>query len=244
MAIALGAALGATTSLSASTLSINNLTVSGSDRVLIVGATCGLWNSATTITSVTYGGTGLTQLGGNIVYSGDGLKYSLWYLIAPSTTANQTLTINLSAATYVGVGAVYYTGVDQTTPLTSLVTTSDASSPASITNTSDLDGSWQVGLISGSNGSISISSGGTSRQVLWSGFTLMEDSNSTVANGATNTITWTYSGGGGGGAAMLRPVAAASSQIKSADGVVLANIKSWDGVAIASVKSASGVANS
>lgn len=243
MAIAAESTLGNSTSVSANTLSLTNKTVSGTDRLLLVAVSGGLQSSGVTVTSITYGGEALTQLGTYFNYASDGFRCSLWYKIAPKTDANQTLSVTISSTTYIAISAVNYTGVDQSTPFTTPTTTSDASSPAALTDTSDRDGSWQIAFIGGTNGSIAVSSGGTTRQTHWAGYYLQTDSNATVANGVSNTLNFTYSGGGLGMSAMMRPVVASASNVKSADGVLQAKIKSADGLAIANIKNSSGVSN-
>jgi hypothetical protein len=93
-------------------------TVSGSNRLLLVMVQWNQPNNSETVSSVTYGGTALTQVGSNVVAGGSGLDRctALFRLTAPATgTAN--IVVTMSAACTFFAGAVSFTGVDQTTPL-------------------------------------------------------------------------------------------------------------------------------
>lgn len=205
MSLATPTALGNVTSLGTTSLSLTNLTLSGTDRILMVAVATGLKTGSTVVSSITFAGVALTQLGGYFGFTTDGFWLSYWYLINPSTAANQTLAVTQSTNTYMAISAMYTTGADQTTPFTTPVTVDQNSSPATLINTSNKDGSMQVGLIGGANDSLTVSSGGISRQALWAGYYLMFDSNATVANGVSNTLTFAFASGGSGLAAMLRP---------------------------------------
>ena len=137
MAIAFNQSFGTSESGSANSLSLTNKTCAGSDRLLLVAISHGIWNGGSTVSSLTYAGGSLTQLGPYFSYNGDGRRLSLWYLIAPSTSANQTLSVSFSGTSYCSLTAVQYTGVDQTSPFTTPQTMDDSASPGSVSCTSD-----------------------------------------------------------------------------------------------------------
>jgi len=239
--IALDTVHGTSTSSSANSRSLTSLQCSGNNRIIIAAVSAGLHNAGVTVSSITYGGVAMTQLGSYFKYTGDGFRWSLWYLVAPTTSSGQTLSLTISATTYVSVSAVSYTGVDQSNPFTTLQTTDDSATPGSVQCTSDRNGSWMIGLMASANAGLSISSGGIKRQDAWATYSFMADSNTTIANAGTNTFSFAWSSGGAcGGAAMMRPVLA--SAIKTVDGLALASVKTVDGLAIASVKNINGLA--
>ena len=106
MAIAFdAAAAGFTTSTSSHTQS---LTVSGTDRVLIVGTV----SNGNAITGVTYNSVAMTELDSNINFAGS-LDHQIWYLIAPDTGTNN-IVASTSGSQNIFVTAASYTGVSQT----------------------------------------------------------------------------------------------------------------------------------
>ena len=238
MAIAVDTTHGTTTNASANSVSLTGLQCSGSNRIIIAAVSAGLHNAGVTVSSITYGGVAMTQLGSYFKYTGDSFRWSLWYLIAPTTSSGQTLSLSISATTYISVSAVSYTGVDQTSPFTTLQTADDSATPGSVQCTSDRDGSWMIGLLASANAGLSITSGGSSRQVAWATYSFIADSNATVANAASNTFSFAWSSGGAcGGAAMMRPPVSGQANLKSYNTNVKANIKSINTNVIANVKS-------
>lgn len=121
---------------SASSLSVSH-TTSGTDRLMLVGVT---WNKdgATNLTSVTYGGVGLTQV---IEANRDTEVYSeIWRLIGPATgTANVVATLNGSSKGMV-VGVVTFNEVHQSVPLGTAASQSGDASSGSITVSSETGG--------------------------------------------------------------------------------------------------------
>lgn len=125
-----------TTSLSPST---SFTPAAGSDRLLLVGvgsirAHFG-GGSDVAPNSVTFGGVGLTKaVEKKHVFSADVSAWaSLWYLIAPATSAG-SVQVNFAAAqANFGVAILAYTGVDQTSPIAGTQTAEGSTSPASIT---------------------------------------------------------------------------------------------------------------
>ena len=102
---------------------------SGANRLLLVGAT--LWpNSLYSVTSVTYNGVPLTKI--TAVTNSSTIQTELWQLVAPATgTANVVVT--LSGSTYLTVGVISFTGVDQSTPYGTPATSKGTGTSANIT---------------------------------------------------------------------------------------------------------------
>ncbi len=98
--------------------------------LVVVGLSINLTNSPGAHgTGVTYNGVAMTQLGFH-VDAGGTRRVEIWYLTAPSTgTHNAVATINLpTAAGRVGIvgGVMSFRGVDQTTPLSAMVSNDGA----------------------------------------------------------------------------------------------------------------------
>lgn len=99
----------------ASSLTITNFTVSGSNRLLLVGVSIAK-TTGQYVTSVTYGGTALSVIGTAEYGTTTGVRAELWQLLAP-TTGTGNVVINLNAAALFVAGAELLTGVDQAYPL-------------------------------------------------------------------------------------------------------------------------------
>lgn len=231
-------------STSTSSLTFSH-TCTGSNLVLTVFIK--IFNTSNVLTGVTYGaGNGVAMTAASSGQDADSRWSYVYTLINPATGANN-VNITTSSATYVGGTSQSYTGCRQTsqpdvvgTPLNTASTTVDT------TLTTITDNSWLIGSYNGGR-AYTAGSGTTSRQ-----FNGSPDQLYSFDSGGAKTTKGSYSllGTQSSGAnsrnyiISLAPVAAATSHIKSADGILYANIKSMSGVAIASVKSASGVANS
>ncbi len=100
-----------------SSVSITNFNVTGSARYLVVGI---VYNSTTiTVSGVTCAGVALSPIG--TVSNPDASKpiqIQMWELVNPALNATATITVNLTAPSTakLHVGAILFTGVDQTTP--------------------------------------------------------------------------------------------------------------------------------
>jgi photosystem II stability/assembly factor-like uncharacterized protein len=86
-------------------------TVSGSDRLLLVGASI---RGNVPITSVTYGGLPLSKIRHDTF--GIDVRSELWYLVGPPV-GTQNVTLHLASAQNVIAGATSWTNVDQTSPV-------------------------------------------------------------------------------------------------------------------------------
>jgi len=130
-------------------------TTSGSDRLLIVNV-----YHRTTITSITYNGVGLTEIG-TINNADLGAKASMWRLINPASGSN-TIQVNSSGGIFgEGVG-ISFTGVDQATPLGTHQKAGSYGSPATITVIGVTDGMIIDAMTTG-GGTITVGGGQTER---------------------------------------------------------------------------------
>ena len=105
-------------------------TVSGSNRLLLVGVT--LWPSTMgdTVTSVTWNGTSLTKI--THAQAGSSIRTELWKLLAPAT-GTYNIVVTYTRALNCTVGAISFTGVNQSDPYRAASTGTGASTSASIT---------------------------------------------------------------------------------------------------------------
>ncbi len=169
--------------------------------------------------------------------TGAGQAINMFILTAPTLT-NTRILATFSGSTNHSLGAVGYSGVAQTNPITDVQQGVDATSTASRVNTSDRSGSWQIGTVSNESGSAApnLDSGGSERQT-YIGGSLIVDSNAGINSASTNTFVFSWSGGDSSGLinAMMRPPV--TSNIKSIDGNAIANVKSVDTNVIANLKS-------
>ena len=125
-------------------------TCTGANRVLVVLVRKG----SATILSVTYNGVAMTPI------TDDGTNYG-YYLVAPTTGANNVVVTMSSAATIWGVAASY-TGARQSGQPDASATFSDAANPSTATLTVAETGAWLLALAV-STSAISAGSGATLR---------------------------------------------------------------------------------
>jgi hypothetical protein len=97
-----------------------------SNRILLVACAC---SSAQTITGVTYNGVAMTALLSN-TGNDSAYTYSLYYLLAPATGANNVI-VNTSAATAILVNISSYYNVEQVAP--SLTANASGSNNSAVT---------------------------------------------------------------------------------------------------------------
>jgi hypothetical protein len=101
--------------LSAQSMSWTHPVGAPGNRLLVVGVSAASRTAA--VTSVTYGGVALTRLGAQLSsrWSDAQLDAELWYLLAPPAGQN-TVVVSLATSTPVVVGAMTFSGVNQTAP--------------------------------------------------------------------------------------------------------------------------------
>ena len=113
----------------ASNLTFALTTANVANRLIVVGVSMNITNNpGATVTGVTYAAVPLLKLGVH-VDAGTTERVEIWYLVAPATGANPVVvTVNLPLAARVGVtaGAMTFDGVDQTVPLSPIVSNDGA----------------------------------------------------------------------------------------------------------------------
>ncbi len=177
---------------------ITGIDLSGSDGYIEVAVIIEL--TSNTVISLNFdNGSGsdvqtFTQIGTNNDINSGNYRQTLWRLVNPSLNSGRRIILTLSGGSNFNMGAVYYTGVDQTTPTANVTQSVDLSSGASAINTSNLDGSWQAGT-TWATFTDSLS-GGVNRQNVQNANNIgyLIDSNATVANTSTNVFSWTWNG--------------------------------------------------
>ena len=198
MAIAYGGRLtdsGGTTASSET----RSLTITGSNTALMVAVQ---HTSARTVSSVTYAGTNLTKILGDIVGEG-AIRVDIWYLVGTATGTNNIVTtmsgsdtFRTSALWYTGVGSGASTGgTDCSTSVSWSATT--ANQTATVTTVADnvwLCGYWrsQSTYVAGTNVTL--------REDI-SGVLDTEDTNGPLTPAGSYSQTINYSSGGAGAGA-------------------------------------------
>jgi uncharacterized repeat protein (TIGR01451 family) len=156
-------------------------TSTGTNLLLLVSVSINITNApTTTVTGVTYNGTALKSVGAHNDAGGT-RRVEMWYLLAPATGAADpvVVTANVPAST-VGVvaGAITFTGVDQTVPLSSFVSTDGTA----VDCTGGTSGCGSLDVVSVVNGMVFD--------------TMATDENQTVTAYPPQTQEWTATSGG------------------------------------------------
>ena len=116
------------------------VTAAGTNRLLVVGVsfnTAG--NAGSAVTGIKWGTQSFTAANSFVNDPGNGFRVEIWYLVAPNTgTNNVGVTINKAgnSAMGVAVGAIDFTGADQTSPIRGFASNAGASTTPSVTVTS------------------------------------------------------------------------------------------------------------
>lgn len=97
---------------SSNTLSWTHVTGSGANRLLVVGVATG---SGKTVSSVTYGGMPLSQIGAAVIASGSHPRTEMWSLKSPPVGA-ATVTVTLNGKDTCAAGAMGFFGVNESAP--------------------------------------------------------------------------------------------------------------------------------
>lgn len=146
MAIAYDSSNSGTNGSSPTTIDVA-LTCTGSNRLLVVGVSWGTGN-AYQITAITYHGVAMTQFGSTMNNAGNTYT-AFYYLVAPDTGGSYNVSVTWEGSCrVVNVGAVSFTGVDQTRPFLT-TTTSDTENSVDITDSivTISDSSWVVDVL-------------------------------------------------------------------------------------------------
>jgi large repetitive protein len=184
MAIAFDAATSAQAT-SASSIGLSH-TASGSDRAVFAGV-CSEAVSPDATSTVTYGGTSMTEQWDRVVAFAHSSGHTL---VAPATGA-QTVTATLAGSDdMLTLGVISLTGVDQSTPVGTAASADGDSATASVTVTS-ATGELVVDNVCAYRATITVGAGQTQRwqqnvSSVWSG------GGSTEAGAASVAMTWTF----------------------------------------------------
>ena len=206
----------AATNMATSSLTWSHtVSASGSDAFLLVSV--GTVEGATSVASVTYGGTALTRIG-DITDATGKVSVELWGLKAPAA-GTADVVVNLAGAAAMSAGATTFFGVDQTTPYSTTAFAQGGGGAASVTLAS---APGELVVDSVVSHAISTFSTGANQTPLWSELTgnTPKDpwqASSSEAGAASVTMDWTKTGTGAGqwasGALSLRPAGPNSAPV-------------------------------
>jgi hypothetical protein len=121
---------------------LSHVQAAGSSRLLVVGVGLETGDDTKEVLSITYSDTALTFLAADERVGSKG-RVEAWYLVNPSTTGNNNVVVTLKGgnAQKIAIGAISFTGVDQTTPIDTgtVQTTQGKGTSGSVTVTSETD---------------------------------------------------------------------------------------------------------
>jgi hypothetical protein len=191
---------------------------SGSNRLLLVGVSLSQFNSAS-VTSVTYGGQGLTRAA-FAVNSGQ-TRSEVWRLVAPPVgTAN--VVVSLSATERTVCGATSWANVDQATPLGTAATasgntTSGGGNQPSLAVSSAANQVVHDVLAVNSTNAVTVGGGQTQRWSESTGFSVrVRGAASTEPGAASTTMSWSGVPASTGWALVAVPIRQAQIVFRSA----------------------------
>lgn len=221
MAIAYDTIVNASFGGSATTTKTWSHTCTGADRILFVNCL----TDANNVSGVTYGGVAMTRILG---FATD--YYNVIYALPNPASGANNVVVTCSVAQNIIPMSVSYTGAKNELP--TITNTGSGSSPLSVSVTTTADNSWIMGYVRRTTGGSITASTGTilrASDTTYSLYTI--DSNAPTTPAGSDSLNITYTGTCYMGIVAFAPATAATSHIKSADGILYANIKSADGVA-------------
>lgn len=176
------------------THTVSSVNATGADFIAVAVS----WrDSGQTISSVTHGGTSLTAAAAKVA-SAQGEACQLWYAVAPSGTQTVTVTFSGTTGGNSQVGVLLLSGVDQASPIGTVVT---ASSGAGGTSTTTSAATSAVGgmvidclAIRGGTPDPAPGGGATEYHQQAADFSVTGAA-SYVAGAASVTMSWSWSGG-------------------------------------------------
>jgi hypothetical protein len=164
-------------------------TCTGSNLVLFVACALSGNPAGGTITGVTYNGVAMTSIASPIVIQSNVRTY-LFYLIAPSTGANNIVISASQSGTIYGASSSYsgakQTGVPDSSSTTGPVTTATITG----TTTTVADNCWTV-MCGFGNSAVGASTGSTSRGIATDGTQGIFDSNGLITPAGSHSMTVT-----------------------------------------------------
>lgn len=190
MAVAFDAA--SSGSANASSLTFSH-TCSGTERLLVV-ITSERYNSK--VTGVTYAGAPLTNYGSDV--NVNICQCTFWYLLNPNTGANNIVVSQIETERLTA-GGMSFTGVSQSTPLGTIVTSDGSGTSASLSVASSSVEIVVDGLCFYSDDPDVTATVGVGQTERWareaqSGVIAVRGHGSTEAGAATTTMSWTLTG--------------------------------------------------
>lgn len=201
------------------------------------------------ITAVTYGGISGSYVNFVNRFAGADRTSGVW-VIPNIPTGSNSLVITLSSSkTFDQLSITFYSGCDTTSPIDVSYATNTGSSPITVNGTSSSANNWIFGICGDSSGggySSYTTSGtgagtGTMRRSVQQN--MIGDSNGAIGAGAFSTTTTSGNGNMRIITVSFKEQAAATSQIKTWDGVTQANVKNFLGATNAQTKTWDGVTN-
>jgi hypothetical protein len=165
-----------------------NHTTSGSDRIAFVHVTVG--NLAATVSSATYGGNAMTEVGSAIDNVSGGVRTYLYYYLNPPTSSTTISVSSTGGNPGIVISTVSYTGVDQTTPIDNSNAVAVNSNLTTFTGTLTVNtaDSWLIYTFRTGNGFAMTASGGSvvrnQPENVALGAGCIIDSNSALATGS------------------------------------------------------------
>ena len=184
------ASSGTTASDTASSITVSHTTGSGSNRLMLVGISYNN-DDYETVTGVTYNGTSLTQVG--TVNNSDDARVCIYSLVAPDSGTHNVI-INFSDALNDGAiaGVVTFTGVDQSTPLGTFVSSTGEDSTQATVNIPSESGELIFGVASAEYDAFTTASSG--QTVHWNRTISGDDTNGAGGtDGGAPTVAMTWS---------------------------------------------------
>lgn len=195
------------------------------------------------LTSITYNGVAMTQVGSPVNVS-TGILIYLHYLIAPATGTHDIVSTFAVTMDEIDSRNASFTGALQSsqpdTNTTSGPTGSQTSLSISTTTTVDNDflvGHWRMAgsLTAGTNTTIPAAFSGDATALIYS--------TAAISPAGSASLTCTASSGTVAGIlASFKPAVTGPTNVKTVNGLAIASVKTFNGLAIASVKSINGLA--
>lgn len=161
-------------------------TTTGSDRVLIVGASWRDGFPLAVCTGITYNGVAMTALGD---HKSGTLGICMYALVAPATGANNVVITMDNAPNRLVGGAVSFTGANQSTP-TGTYAEADGASTVPSVDVSSATGEIVVDTLAFGDASATVGSGQTQRWQVNDADDFYTGAGSTEAGATTVTMSW------------------------------------------------------
>ena len=217
--IVFGAASSGTASYT-TTVTFNHTIGSGSNRVLVVGATIEDCDNYPSVSGVTYNGQPLTYIDSGQVISGSGCggRAELWYLLEADLPSAGTYNVRVNTSgtfDQIVAGAISLENVAQQAPEASDSNANDAQTTITTNITTFTDGAWLVDVVHSGNatGDFAPNGGQTERYQRVSGSSTGAGSTKEVSTAGSTSAGWTSAG-----ANRLAHVAAAFAPAPAAPG--------------------------